>query len=254
MKSAMLKSIAVSAFILGLSAQVQAKIVDKVEQSFNVGVDSSFRLENVNGAVNISAWDKDEINVLATVTAEDQRDRDRIVIDMKENSRGVSVETRYKEESSWGNHHSGKVEYEIKVPVSIRLSAIELVNGSLSIDGVHGAIKAELVNGSINVSGMASNGEFSSVNGSIKLDYDQLGKDFNRLEVETVNGSIKVYVPENLNASVDIETMHGSIKNDFGIAADKNSFVGHNLHGTIGSGDVKISMESVNGSVKLLKN
>ena len=31
-------------------------------------------------------------------------------------------------------------------------------------------------------------------------------------------------------------------------------FVGNNLKGDIGSGDVKISLESVNGSVKILKN
>ena len=43
-------------------------------------------------------------------------------------------------------------------------------------------------------------------------------------------------------------------KNDFGLKAEKNMFVGRSLQGDIGSGDVSISIESVNGSVKILKN
>jgi len=253
MKNSLLKISCASLFALAL--QVQAKVVDEVERSFDVDADSSLRLENINGGVNILAWDKNIIRVNAVITADDQDDRERIHIDMDQNSRGVHVETRYEKESGWGNNHSsGKVEYTVMVPVNAELAGIDLVNGSLSIDGVKGEIRAELVNGSIEALGLADDSDLSSVNGSIRVSYQDKVNALDSVELETVNGSIKLYLPEDINASVDVDTMHGSIKNDFGLSADKNMFVGRSLRGDIGSGDVKITMESVNGSVKILKN
>ena len=139
------------------------------------------------------------------------------------------------------------------VPVNAELSAIDLVNGSLIIDGVQGDIKAELVNGSIEAMKLAGDSDLSSVNGSIKVTYQDTVTELENIDLETVNGSIKLYLPDGINASVDVDTMHGSIKNDFGLRANKNTFVGRSLRGDIGSGDVKITMESVNGSVKILK-
>ncbi len=252
MQSSFLKLMSTTSVIALLSFSVQADVIDEVEQSFDVSEQASFRLDNVNGSVEISTWDKAEIHVMATITADDQDDRDNIIIDMQQSSVGVSVETRYKEKSSWGhNSNSGKVEYVVTVPRNASLSEIDLVNGSLVINDVKGEVNAELVNGSIKANGLARNGEFSSVNGSIKITYDELSAELDRIDVETVNGSIKVSVPKSLSALVEAETMHGSIKTDFGLVAEKNLFTGRNLSGEVGSGDIKITMESVNGSVKL---
>lgn len=253
MPSSFLKLILTSSAIALLSLSAQAEVIDEVEQTFTVSEQASFRLDNVNGSVKISTWDKTEIHVLATITADDQDDRENIVVDMQQTSVGVSVETRYKEKQNWGrNSNSGKVEYVVTVPSDTALSDIDLVNGSLTINDVKGAINAELVNGSIKANGLANNGEFSSVNGSIKINYDEFAKDLDRIDVETVNGSIKVSVPQSLSATVEAETMHGSIKTDFGLVAEKNMFSGRHLSGEVGSGDIKITMESVNGSVKLI--
>lgn len=252
MNNSLLKATGLSLFLFAMPTI--ADVVDEIEKSFDVSSDAKFKLENINGKVNITAWNKDVIQVNAVVTAKNQDDRDRIHIDMDQNNQGVHVETRYDKGGSWGNHSSGKVEYTINVPVDAELSAIDLVNGSLVIEGVKGEIKAELVNGSIKASGLTSSSEINSVNGSIKVYYQDVSRDLKNIQLETVNGSIKLYLPEDINASVDVDTMHGSIKNDFGLHADKNMFVGRSLSGDIGSGDVRISMESVNGSIKILKN
>jgi len=255
MNHSMIKFVTTSITILGLISTSYASVVDEVERSFDVDSTSSLRLENINGSVNISAWDKDVIKILAVIKADEQEDRDKISVEMTKSGRGVNVETHYKKQSSWGNHHSsGSVNYIIKVPAKAELSSIDLVNGSLIIEGVEGEIRADLVNGSIKANGLVSDSEFNSVNGSIKISYQKIGKDLNRIELDTVNGSIKLSLPEKISASVDVETMHGSIKNDFGLKADKNMFSGRSLKGDIGGGDIRINLESVNGSVKILKN
>lgn len=237
-----------------LSLVVKAEIRDEITKTFNVGERTEFRLDNVNGDVDIKAWDNNKIKVKAVITAKNQDARDRITIEMNENDRGVSVETQYKKSSGWGNNHSGSVEYTVMVPRQTRLSAIDLVNGSLNIEGVQGEMNIDLVNGSIIANGLANDSEINSVNGSIDVTYQSLSELLRDISIDTVNGRIELNLPKSINADVDIETMNGSIRNDFGLSVDKNMFSGRNLHGTIGSGDVRISIESVNGGVKLLKN
>jgi DUF4097 and DUF4098 domain-containing protein YvlB len=255
MRTSFVKLISTASVITMLSLPSHADVIDEIEQSFTVNENASFRLDNINGSVEILSWNKAEIKVTAIITVDSQDDRENIVVDMQQTSVGVNVETRYKERESWGrNSNSGKVEYVITVPSDTSLSAIDLVNGSLTIDGVKGEINAELVNGSIKAYGLANNGEFSSVNGSIKITYDEFAQELERIDVETVNGSIKVSVPKSLSATVKAETMHGSIKTDFGLVAEKNMFTGRHLAGEVGNGDIKITMDSVNGSVKLISH
>ena len=248
------KSLFVATLAGLITWQANADVVDEINKSFTVGDSSSFRLENVNGSVDIQSWQENVIQVTAIIEADDQQDRDRISIDMSQNGRGVSVETRFEKTSTWGNNnHSGSVDYRIMVPENVDLAKIELVNGSLTIENVLGEVNAELVNGSIKASGLGADADISSVNGSIKVSYLQVSKDLEQIKITTVNGSIKLHLPENINAALDAETMHGSIKNDFGLKVEKNLFAGRNMRGDIGSADARISLESVNGSIKVMK-
>jgi len=254
MTNSILKSVCMATLMLTCSLQIQAKVVDEIEKTFKVDSDSSFRLDNINGSLDIIGWNKDVIKVTAVITADNQRDRDRISIDIIQNSRGVNVETRYAKQIEGVEHHSGKIDYTVKVPFAAQLPSIELVNGSLTIENVTGEINAELVNGAIVATELGGDSEMSSVNGSINVKYKTITSQLNRINLETVNGSVKLYLPDEISALINIETVHGSIKNDFGLKAEKGMFVGHFLTGSIGSGDVDISIDSVNGSVKVLKN
>ncbi|TWX48069.1 DUF4097 family beta strand repeat-containing protein [Colwellia hornerae] len=245
------------ATILSLAAitNVYAEVEDTIEKSFAVNEQASLALANINGGVDIQGWDKTEIKITATITAENQADRDRISLDFSENSRGVSVETNYQKQSSWGhNNSSGKVDYTVMVPFGVALTDITLVNGSLEIDNVQGEIKASTVNGAIKVQGLAANLELNSVNGSIKATYLKVDNSIDNIELTTVNGSIKLYMPGEFNAIINAETMHGSIDTAFGLSSEKKMFSGRHLSGTVGSGDITINLESVNGSIKVLKN
>lgn len=240
--------------LLGLaSIQVNAGVVDEIEKSFQVDSNSRFSLENVNGAVNIQSWDKSEIKVSVTITADDQRSIDNISIDMKQHGNKVSVETRYDHNSKKSNN-SATVKYQVFVPTDTHLSQVSVVNGALNIENVQGKIHAEAVNGAVVAKGLAANSEISAVNGSIKVYYQILADSLDEIELETVNGSIKLYLPESISASLDLETMHGSIKTDFGLSSENNMFSGRHLNGNVGSGDIKITLESVNGSLKVLKH
>jgi DUF4097 and DUF4098 domain-containing protein YvlB len=255
MKNSLKKQLTL-ATILSLSTitSVYADVEDTIEKSFDVSEQAVLRLANINGAVDIKGWNKNEIKVTAIITAKNQKDRDRIKVEFDQNSNNVSVETEYEKQSSWGhNNNSGKVDYTVMVPFGASLADIDLVNGSLVINKVEGEIKANTVNGSINVQGLADDVELNSVNGSIKATYQQIDN-IDDIDLTTVNGSIKLYMPSDLNATINAETMHGSIKTAYGISSDKKMFVGRRLSGSVGSGDISINLESINGSIKVMKN
>jgi len=256
MKHSLKKQIALAtALSLSSISAVYADVEETIEKSFDVSEQATLRLANINGAVEIQGWNKNEIKVTALITADDQEGIDRINVDISKNSNGVRVETEHEKQSSWGrNHQSGRVDYTVMVPFGASLTDIELVNGSLIIDKVQGEIKADTVNGSINVKGIADDLELNSVNGSIKATYQQTDQQVDDIELTTVNGSIKLYMPHELNATIDAETMHGSIKTAFGLSSEKKMFSGRSLSGSVGTGDIRINLESVNGSIKVMKN
>ena len=76
-----------------------------------------------------------------------------------------------------------------------------------------------------------------------------------RASCDTVNGSIQVYLPENASASVNAESLNGSIKGgDFDLEVHKGRFIGRDMQGTIGDGSARLSLDTVNGSIRVAKN
>lgn len=253
MNTTMNKIILSSALSSIFAFSVSATVTDTIEKSFDVEANSLFSLSNINGEVDIVSWSDQVIKIEATINADNQDARDRVKIKIKQSDEKVSVKTDYEERSTWGNNQSAEVTYKIWLPIDTNLSDIELVNGSLNIENVSGEIKAQVVNGSIKATGLTKDSEINSVNGSVKVYYQAVSPSLKNIDIETVNGSIKLYLPSDVDANLDLETMHGSIKTEFGINSQENTFSGHNLRGDIGSGVIDIDMESVNGSIKVLK-
>ena len=140
MKNSFRKQLTLATILsLSTTSAVYADIEDTIEKSFDVSDKAALRLANINGAVDIKGWDKNEIKVTAIITAKNQKDRDRIKVEFDQNTDSVTVETEYEKQSSWGrNNSSGRVDYTVMVPFGASLADIDLVNGSLVINKVEG--------------------------------------------------------------------------------------------------------------------
>jgi len=168
----------------------------------------------------------------------------------------VRIETKHpKSDNRWfgfGHDSSGSVSYEITVPASVNLDQISTVNGSVTISGVAGDVKAETVNGDLEAFNLTANVNLETVNGGISAEFDTLSGD-QRVSAEAVNGKITLQLPANASARVNAETVNGSIDaDDFGLEVEKG-FVGRDLNGDIGNGDARISLDTVNGSIRVKK-
>lgn len=240
-----------------LTASTVADVKETEEFSFEINAGGRISLENINGDIQITGDEGDKVKIIAFKKAGKQEYMDELKIVVDADSDYIRIETKHpnKRDSwfNWGSNRSGSVSYEISVPTGVNLDKITTVNGDIEIEAVSGNVKAETVNGDLIASGLASNVDLETVNGGVNADFDSLGSD-QRVSAEAVNGRIVVELPADASARVHAETVNGSIDaDDFGLHVDKG-FVGRECDGEIGNGDARISLDTVNGSIRIVKN
>lgn len=148
------------------------------------------------------------------------------------------------------SHNNAKVNFTIHMPQNLRFTG-KNVNGAVNAESMGRYVEADSVNGSIRVD-TQSWASASSVNGSIQV---RIGRaDWSGdLEFKTVNGSIKLELPSNLNADLDFKSVNGHLESDFPMTM-QGSIGRHSVHATIGSGGRSLELKTVNGSGELRKS
>jgi hypothetical protein len=213
-------------------------------------------IANVNGPVHIAAWDRPEVKVDAVKSAWSQKRLDEAKIEVEASPDRISIRTEYPGHDHTfnyggdGEHNNpARVEYTVTVPRQANLDEINLVNGRLDIQGVAGDVHASCVNGRLEARNLQGRSELSTVNGSLDASVDQLPS--SGLKLASVNGSLHVTLPSEANAEVKASTVSGSITNEFGLSVTKHQYVGHSLHGQLGSGGALVKLSNVNGTIEI---
>lgn len=228
-------------------------LTEEFHQTYSLAQGGRVSLDNVNGDVRITGWDRNEVKVDAIKRSRSDEGLKNARIEVDADSNSIHIETKYSESRSWGwNHDSADVDYTITVPRGANLDEISLVNGDIDIADVQGDVSASSVNGRIQVRGLRGDLDLSTVNGPLEATVDQISNT-GRIELESVNGPITVYLPSSADAQIEAETVSGSISNDFGLQEERDRYVGEELSGKLGNGSTRISLENVNGSISLRK-
>ena len=232
---------------IGTHIPLQASLTEELHKTYPIDAEGRVSLNNVNGAVHISAWDRNEVQVDAIKRAHTKEalDEANIVIDSASSS--ISIRTKYPE----SKHHkdSASVEYTLKVPRRARLFAVETVNGSVEVSGVTGDVKISSVNGPVTAQNLAGEARLSTVNGTVNASFDKL-EGTPSISLHSVNGTISLAIPENANAEFDASTVHGGISSDFGMPGLRYK-TGGSVSGRIGSGGARIKLNNVNGGIRI---
>jgi len=141
-----------------------------------------------------------------------------------------------------------RVDFTVKVPAGVRFFG-KTVNGNIEATALRSDTAVETVNGRITVETTAT-ASAVTVNGSIDA---SVGASTwtESLEFRTVNGSINLRLPKNVNADIHAGMMNGGFQSDFPLMVQ--SFGGRNRHvdGTIGSGGRDLDLHTINGRIHL---
>lgn len=149
-----------------------------------------------------------------------------------------------------GHGKSSSVSYVVTVPAGVKVN-VSTISGGIGVADVSGAVKAETVNGKVQVAALDGPVTASSVNGSVSVAIDSLGGPGD-IELSTVNGSVTAELPPSLQAQLSMETVNGSVHSDFDVTGTDTS-TQKEIKGMIGTGGRRVALETVNGSVRLLR-
>ncbi len=242
--------LAAAVIAIGVHIPLEAALTAELHKTYAIDADGRVSLSNVNGAVHIAAWDRNEVQVDAVKSARTKEalDEAQIVIDSASGS--ISIRTRYPEHST--RREPASVEYTLKVPRRARLHAIEAVNGAVDVSGVTGDVKISSVNGPVTATNLAGGeARLSTVNGRLEASFDKLSG-ASSIALDTVNGSISLAIPDHSNAEFHASTVHGRISSDFSVT-EAHGHRGGSFSGQIGSGGgAHIKLSSVNGGIHIL--
>lgn len=230
---------------------------ERFEQTYPFSPDGTIEVSNINGSIVVEAWDSPQIHLVAVKIADTKERLDDVEIEIEASQNEFRVRTDYKKNREWNRegeegrkHAKLSVDYRLKVPRTARLSEIETINGSVNVSNMTSFTEVSAVNGAVKGMNLSGTARLSTVNGTVLADFESLTGD-STIALSTVNGTVKLDLPSNTNATVKADSVNGEITNAFGLPVRKGKYVGRDLYGRIGSGDVKIKLNSVNGGIAI---
>jgi hypothetical protein len=216
-----------------------------VSETRELARDGRFSLDNTNGRIEVTGWDKDEVSIEATKRAANERALEQMRIEIDGDRDHVRVRTRYPRPRWFGG--SGRVDYLVRVPREARVE-VENVNGRVEIRGVAAAVEASTVNGSVEIHDATGAVDASAVNGAVEASLTRLDPE-GRSKLRTTNGSVRLTLPRDANAEIEASTVNGGVGCDFELDGERKSR--RRLSGRIGTGGARFDLAAVNGSVNI---
>jgi hypothetical protein len=251
-------------FIAELNGCFGPQSTDYFNGSYVVSEQTILKLTNINGNVEITGWDGNNVTVNAVKKSSfGKEELDKIKIDITTSGNYLNIETRY---TGLSTIH-GSVDYNIKVPHTIHIESVTTSNGAIQIsdsqgdvksfssngaiiiNNVDGHVSAETSNGHIEVKGTAGIKDIHTSNGAITVEV----ADFHdNVSIDTSNAGITVYLNPSLNATIDMRTSNSKITFE-GITLNVELLEETHVIGSLGSDGRKLDIRTSNGKIQLIK-
>jgi hypothetical protein len=227
-----------------------------------LGAGQAIEVKGVNGRIEARAGGGEGVEVTAVKRGR-RNDPDSVDVRVVEHGGGVTICAVYptpagERPNECAPGRSGRmstrdndvrVDFVVRVPPGVDFVG-RTVNGEVVARDLPADGEAHSVNGQV-VLEAAGHAVARTVNGSIQASMgraDWTGE----VEFSTVNGSITVALPEDAGADVDARTVNGGIETDFPLEVS-GRISRRRMSGTIGGGGRKLTLESVNGAIRLEK-
>lgn len=237
------------AALFTLASAARATVTETVTKSFPLAADGVLHLDNVNGSIVITAWDKAEVSVVAEKRAKTDEDLQKVTLEFEASPASLTIHTKYARTGWFHTNVNASVRYQLMVPAGARLQKIDSVNSDITVTGVHGAVNLDTVNGTIEARGLMADARLDSVNGNLRAEFAALDQ-VHEVKLDSVNGRAEVTLPKGASADIKADSVNGRVSVDQAIKLGK---VGrHSLNGGIGGGGgPSITLDTVNGGIAI---
>ena len=252
-------------------------LTEKLDRTVPLKAGSQVWLSNVNGAVTLEAWDRDEVHIMAEkkVKAGDadvaRKYMSQLKIEIVQNADGLRIDTKYPRKGNgffdwmFGKDVNANVTYRLQVPRRAALHVVsvnggvsatgtrgsahlETTNGGIKVLNVQGHMVLETVNGGIDVIRSAGALRAASVNGGIDAELSDL-TDGSEIHLSSTNGGINLRLPRDARLSIDAGTTNGRVRSELPI--DGGQPGKRSLKGDLNGGGGTLYAHTTNGSIDI---
>jgi hypothetical protein len=201
------------------SARAEQPLEEIVEKTLPFSENASLSIKNIDGSIRVYGSDDSEIRIQAVKKAYSTERLNGIEVNVQASAQGVTIDTVYPpKKTRWSfADQSGIVDYTIVVPHAATIARLELVNGEILVEGLHGGGRATaiLANGRATTHNCFADLDFSVENGGLELYYDWWEQNAFVFNGVATNANIKAGFPPDAEFIADATTTSGRIVNRF---------------------------------------
>jgi DUF4097 and DUF4098 domain-containing protein YvlB len=237
---------------LGFGAKGEGRY--ELNQSYQLAPGARVEVANINGPVEVSTTDGDTAEVHIEITARDEDALKAHRINVQQSTSSLSV--RGENRDGWKfwrwlyGGDNAKQTVTLRLPRQVELN-VSNVNGRVLAGDLDGSARIGNVNGKVDLAQVTGAAEVRNVNGAVGLGITHLGSD--GLRVSNVNGRVELRFGEDVNADLNVHGLNGNVSNDLSDVKIRQE--GHGTwSGRIGAGGAAITINGVNGSVRLTRD
>jgi DUF4097 and DUF4098 domain-containing protein YvlB len=222
------------------AAAAPAMAQQQVTKRAAVAADATVEVSNVQGSVTITAWNKNEVEVVAEL--ESPKDE----LDFEASERHVRIEVE-RPKGKYGRHDDeDDAHLTVRVPVGARL-IVDTVSAEIGVTGVRGEQTLESVSGEVRTQAFDAPVRANAVSGDVTV---------------TGNGGKAAVTTENVSGTSTVNGVRGEYRGEV-VSGEINATVdaADRLEVSSVSGDIdlqaeltptaRVEMESVSGTVTL---
>ena len=226
---------------------------DQWTRSYKVASGGRLEIINVNGRITAEPAEGGSVEILADRTVKSMSDdqaREMLgQIEMREEvgADRVRVEVRAPRFRGASNH---EIKWTIKVPKGVSVD-LRTVNGGVRMNGLQGDVRARSTNGGIVGSGlMASTVDAAVTNGGVEIDLASAVSE-GSIDLESVNGGVSLLLPPDSKVDINARCVNGGISVSGLEVETTGEQTKRRFAGKLNGGGMRVSMETVNGGVKI---
>lgn len=227
----------------------------------SVAAGKKIEIRGVNGSIRATPTSGKDVEVVALRSGR-RNDPESVKIEVVPHADGVTICAVYPSRSSrpnscepGGGHMNVRnndvgVEFEVRVPRNVNFEG-RTVNGTIRAD-VDGQVALSTVNGSIEVEAGTVR-EATTVNGSIRASVESASLRLAEMSLRTVNGSVRLSLPEGMDLDVSARTVNGGITSEFDEIEVRRKWGPRSAEGRLGQGGPELALATVNGAIRITR-
>ena len=206
------------------------------------------KVDSKNGRITVIGENRSDVLVKACVRAwaKSKAKAQSVVDSIRVNTSGtITADMPRKSNTS--------VSYEIRVPNSSDLD-LSADNGRITIKDVNGKVKFDTSNGRITLYDVSGDVDGRTDNGRVTVRFSDSNYRGSGMNVETGNGRISLYMPQNFSANVEAGTGNGKFSSDFrelSISGKKRKYGSNKVKASLNGGGSPVRIITGNGRVSI---